>query len=294
MTIRSIAFEGFTAVPWLSETPLAKNHRCRIDLSSTKPNVVVGPNASGKSALLTTLSLLTLSHFTGASEISTDYVSARHADAWWTKTRGWSSDFEWLQNLVIDGAAGPAFYYRPEHIPGNEKSVASAMMLGYFDQAKAYGALVKGKSDGQKSALLLDRCLRALGGSGLPTLEVAEKGFRYAKPLEEMRQRNVHMWIGEDDRKGEAMRKRYLDPAAEGFQGLTGRPLVMLDEPERSLDALAEAQLWAQIAAAHTQCVQVLVATHSLYPLLHPHKFHLIESTPGWRERVLQESGLTV
>jgi predicted ATPase len=61
-----------------------------------------------------------------------------------------------------------------------------------------------------------------------------------------------------------------------------------MDEPEQSLDALAELVLWRQIAAADMSKMQVIVATHSLYPLMHPEKFNIIEAVPGYSESVMQ------
>jgi predicted ATPase len=60
----------------------------------------------------------------------------------------------------------------------------------------------------------------------------------------------------------------------------------MMDEPEQSLDAKAEMLLWGQIAKADCDKVQVIVATHSLYPLMHPELFHLIEAVPGYAQEV--------
>jgi predicted ATPase len=59
-----------------------------------------------------------------------------------------------------------------------------------------------------------------------------------------------------------------------------------MDEPEQSLDAWASATLWSRIAEADCAKVQIVVATHSWYPILHPEAFNIIEAVPGFLEEV--------
>lgn len=64
----------------------------------------------------------------------------------------------------------------------------------------------------------------------------------------------------------------------------TGKPLVIMDEPERSLDGLQEMKLWKAILDSKT--TQVIVATHSIFPILHPTLFNLIETENGYIKRL--------
>lgn len=64
-------------------------------------------------------------------------------------------------------------------------------------------------------------------------------------------------------------------------------PLILMDEPEQSLDTKAELNLWNRIVEADCNVMQVIVATHSMYPFLHPERFNLIETEPGYLNSVL-------
>jgi len=98
--------------------------------------------------------------------------------------------------------------------------------------------------------------------------------------------RRKELWSGFEE---EAIKADLLMKRVE--QGAQGRPLLLMDEPEQSLDALAEARLWRTIEAADCDRMQIIVATHSLYPILHPERFHLIEATPGFVESVTELVG---
>ena len=72
------------------------------------------------------------------------------------------------------------------------------------------------------------------------------------------------------------MLKKLFQPAE------TAVPLILMDEPEQSLDARAEGSLWAAIANADCSTMQIIVATHSLYPMLNKDKFNIIETETGF------------
>jgi predicted ATP-dependent endonuclease of OLD family len=148
------------------------------------------------------------------------------------------------------------------------------MMVGYFDEAKKYGMLTRDKSSGQQSRALLERVQDALEGN---TSHIAYQhvNWNYGIELREMKD-DVGFRYSETDFHAETLKRMRL--SVEN----TAVPLVLMDEPEQSLDAKAEALLWRQIAAVDTSRLQVIVATHSLYPLLHPDRFNLIEAVPGY------------
>lgn len=269
----------FQAVPWLPTTRLMQTHGGVVEFASDRPNVIVGPNGAGKSALIETIALRFLAFLEGRSRFDLNYMRSNEARAWWTEGKGWYGKPLFLAGLNVETDAGLVRYYRPNHIPGNDHSVAAAMMCGYFEQARRYGMLTKEKSSGQKAQALQEEILGMLTGEGLPEpLRIPERwpqpGESASRTIPDLYERKeavlVDMMLGADPQ---------VRPE--------GTPLILLDEPEQSLDARNEARLWHAIARADcTQC-QVIVASHSLYPLMHPDQFNLIEAVPGYIDEVV-------
>jgi predicted ATPase len=270
--ISSLAANNFTAVPYLETSSLMQTHQGGLVFSESKPNVLVGPNGAGKSALLTALALQTLTYFTGTSAFDDHYVNGSNAESFWSPSSGWSRNYEYLPGLVCESDIGPALYYRPGHIPGNDHSVVAAMMCGYFEQARAYGQMTKNRSSGQQCQALLSR-LQAVLENWEPLTGYEFINWRYEEEL-----RPSNELSSSFDHKAEALKKRYL--------GAVGKPVLLLDEPEQSLDTKAQLQLWKQIAQADMDRLQVIVATHSSYPLMHPERFNIIEAVPGYAAEV--------
>ncbi|KWU23435.1 ATP-binding protein [Burkholderia cenocepacia] len=267
----------FKAVPYLPGSSLMKRHKRKLAFSLDKPNVLVGPNGSGKSALLRTLSLRFMTHYTGVSAFNDQYVSGRGDDTLWYEENSWTSAPQYMRgmNLVTDNA--PSLFYRPYHLPGNEPTVVHAMITGYDKQARAFAKLTERKSSGQQSQATLARVVRALAGEELPTDYILEN-WSHEKNLRDLRKHRGH--VGLYEYRAEQLKKLFLE-------GSRAKPLVMMDEPEQSLDALAEAELWSAIASTDCSKVQVIVASHSLYPLLHREQFNLIETQAGFADEVL-------
>ena len=159
--------KGFAAVPHLETCQLMQGHPLGVQFSLVKPNVVVGPNGSGKTALLTALSMLTLTHFSPESVFEGRYLTGPKSDAMW-KDGTWNSPCQFLPGLDVETDHGAALFYRPSHIPGNEATIAASMMTGYFEQAKSFGEMTRGKSSGQQAGALLERAMNLLDGSGQP------------------------------------------------------------------------------------------------------------------------------
>jgi len=273
--ITELSVKDFKGIAYLEASDLMRKYKKRLTFSTTQPNVLVGPNGVGKSAVMLTLALRFLAYFTGESTLDEKYLRDRDAEAWWSKEYRWSEG-EWLKGLKCNTDNGPALYYRPSHIPGNEVDVTHAMMMGYFEQAKAYGKLVDNKSSGQQSQAVLARILAALAGTNLPT-----------------DYRMVNWEYGRDPAPEKSSNRGYFEPMAEVLKKQYPRcanavPLILMDEPEQSLDARAEGKLWAAIAQADCSRMQVIVATHSLYPLLHKDKFNIIEAEAGFISDVLE------
>jgi predicted ATPase len=149
------------------------------------------------------------------------------------------------------------------------------MVCGYFEEARRYDDLVKGKSSGQQSSTLLSRLQDVLKG-GAPLREYQFVNWTASEQVEDFE--NAHN-VSESNWRANVLKRLYAE-ASEGM------PMLLLDEPEQSLDAMAEVSLWRQIAKVDCSRVQVVVATHSLFPLMHPEQFNIIEATPSYVREV--------
>lgn len=281
-----LKLNGFTALPYLAASALMTNHPEGLSFSTDKPNIVVGPNGSGKSALMTTLAYLTLSYIAGYSSLDGGYLGThdRQFKLWGEMPDGdssWRTVKAYLSGLVTDYDGGRALYFKSGHIPGNESFIAAAIMQGYGADARAYAELTDDKSSGQQNQAVQARILAVLAGSAT----VPDLGFHNwhaPRTLEELayqEERARGTRFGCSYEKEGKLLRQYL--------GAAGGAMVLMDEPEQSLDALAEARLWQSIAAT-VPSVQVIVATHSIYPLLHPERFNIIEAVPGYVDQVKQ------
>ncbi len=274
--IETVAVQGFSAIPYLERTALMSRHQGQLKFSRSKPNVIVGPNGSGKSALLQALALRFLAYFLDASSFDNHYLT----EPYWTNASRWGHEWEYLKGLTAKTDNAPALFYRPGHIPGNECDHTHAMLTGYFETAKAHARLVDNKSSGQQSQALQAKMLAALAGTDLPS-DYDSINWSYGREPHEIPRQQ---WTGSHVYQAEALKKQFSDTTG-------GVPLILMDEPEQSLDARAEMQLWAALAAADCSRMQVIVATHSVYPLLHRGKFNIIEAEEGYAAQVLELMG---
>lgn len=283
--IRKILPRDFKAIPYLETSGLMKSHPDGVQFDVVRPNVVVGPNGAGKSALIGALALHCLSHFSWRSSLDRHYLGQ---DKFWTKGDWWRDMPEFLPGIGCDGDLAPALYYRPGHIPGNDDSVTAAMMCGYFELAKEYGRQTDKRSSGQGCLARLDAIRAFLRGE--------EGGVMLAEyALDDWRAGRVPKKVGHGDSTYDLRAEVLKVRAAAGAEALAGgsKPVVLMDEPEQSLDALAEACLWRELSQCSDRCpAQVIIATHSLYPIMRPERFNLIEAVPGYIERVRSEMGL--
>lgn len=275
--LTKLSVKNFQAVAHLGTSSLMKSHRKGLTFSNEKPNIVVGPNGAGKTALMTALSMLTLSHYYEESSLDDHYVRGRDSDNYWTKEgSAWSTDETFLQGLISDSDMAPALFYRPGHIPGNDSCVVNAMISGYMDIARDYGNSTDNLSSGQQSLVVLEKIRQVLQGK--PPSKA--HGFINWSSGEELRDM-TNGRRSSCDFRAEFLKQRYLN------LGEHVKPMLLMDEPEQSLDAKAEALLWNQIAAADCSQMQIIVATHSLHPLLKPERFNIIEAVPGYAAEVI-------
>lgn len=262
------------AVAHLADCALMRNHPEGLEFSLDRPNVVVGANGTGKSALLTTLAIRFLAYFTGESALDPHYVDGSgKSSAWWSEKGRWRREYTFLAGLNCETDNAPTVYYRPRHVPGNEASSTHALVMGYATQARAYQAATEKKSCGQANRTRLESMLEVADGVRKPKLQMI--GWNYGLAPRDLSQEPG--WIGDARYRAEVLKALFRTPG--------DTPLVLLDEPEQSLDALEEAKLWQRIETARG--AQVIVASHSLYPLLHQDRFNIIETVPGYADSVL-------
>ena len=278
--LTSITFDGFRAVPHLEATKLMQQSKT-VRFAEDRPNIIVGPNGSGKSSLLDALSMLTLTYYMDVSTFDHHYLAMSDSDKFWHKPKDIEKMDWWqrhnnyyLTGLTYTGDLVPALYYRPNRLPGNEHDVAHAMCMGYSEPAREYGTLTRNKSSGQKSRAIQDRMLRALGG----TEQIKFETYRFGNP-DELIKIEPGVYVGEGPAKTNLFKTFYKDRKSDG------RQLVIMDEPEQSLDLEAEINLWDAIAGHHSD-TQIICASHSLYPILNPEPFNLIETEPGYVKKI--------
>lgn len=270
--------DRFKTIPYLAGTALwAHVGQVGLSFSTEKPNIIVGPNGAGKSALLTLLAMQTLTYLTGESSLDDGYTRSHEADAMWDKET-WRTEPVYLPGAEFVTDNAPSLYYRPGHIPGNDDSVTAAMMCGYFEPARAYGRDTNNRSSGQGCAARLRRVQDALAAPDWKPAYARTNWGGGTAAVDLYRERG---YVGPWDWRAEVLKRRYREVSP------TAVPLILMDEPEQSLDALAEMQLWDSIRHADCATRQLIIATHSIHPFLHPEDFHFIEATPGYLETVM-------
>lgn len=275
--IEKVTVKNFKAVSYLEPSLLVQNHPKGIKLSTTKPNVIVGPNGAGKSALLKSLALYHLAWFLGSSSLDNNYVLPFEADKLWSKEPGWQAEYEFMAGLKLKGASGPALYYRSGHLPGADNDVTAAMMSGYFKEARAFDDMTREKSSGQQTAALLAQAFEVL--QGREALKVTRSNWS----LQHAKREVCNPRAGVFPSKHDALAVKLMEHAATLAEPTS---LVLLDEPESSLDTLTELQMWRTLESMDATKAQAVVATHSLYPLLKPDRFNIIEAVPGYQGAV--------
>lgn len=151
------------------------------------------------------------------------------------------------------------------------------MMVGYHHEARAHAALTENKSSGQKCISVLEDLSQAIA-AGAPGRRPFINWDYSKKTIQQQGQYPLSAY----EHKINLLFERHAKEA----DGL----ILLLDEPEQSLDALAEANMWESVLGS--EHAQVIAATHSIYPLMHADRFNLIEATPGYIDQVRTAYGL--
>lgn len=213
-------------------------------------NVLYGPNGSGKSTLILALARLFHAEQSGASVITSDSLQAivdrgkRLEDP--TRVRG---------GLLVDHDGGHFSYFDASAAPG----LIGGMAAFDFDFLElGIQSIFNAKaSSGQSQA---SRLSRVLGSPGVPFVDRVPRAASEAA----------------------ACARQFLLGAPR--PGKPVRPVMVLDEPERSLAGPARYNLWNMLITDSLD-KQIIVATHDPMVLwLPPLIARFIETRPGYRD----------
>lgn len=249
------------------QTDLLTTHANKVSFSSDKVNVLIGPNGSGKSTLLRHLAVRYLCLDRGYTSIDRGLSDRTYEDYFSQKTRYDKSTF--MPGIEVDSAQCVAAYWAPGMKYGGWDMDTAAMMCGYGKEVKLRQVHTKHKSSGQGIHNQLSDIFDVLHG----------------KRKVELRE-NIDWHLKE-------YQKDKLDAAVPLFKNWDkNKTIVLLDEPEQSLDMSKEMEFWDKLLDVNTCDVQVMVATHSLYPLISPKfkdKFNYIEGTPDYKQSIVNQ-----
>jgi hypothetical protein len=248
------AFDKATKV--FGETTFFKQFGGIIPLSTDKVNILVGPSGSGKSSFLTLLAAYSfcLMHSSSCPNVS-ENCSEMSKYAGRDPSNSYSFEEVFLRGISVEGTIGNAVYYRPGYMYGLEPDIAHAMCMGYSSLSHALPPLYK-YSAGEYAKYWLS--------------ELPEKVKRSMSP------REVPKHAHESKRVHASVKRwnKLFDP--------TQKSLILLDEPETSLDAKQQLALWHSMLEFQSQGHQVVVATHQFLPFLNHPSFNVIDIEPGY------------
>lgn len=207
-------------------------------------NFIVGPNGSGKSTLTKTIARLFMAEQGGRQTITQ------------TSTMDMFDIFDKnnpFDSFVVDHDGGPVFYMNPEDSVG--------MMGGGFDDdffKEGFLNTTSKVSSGQKSIRGMNRILNLIQewADGAPNVD-----DRLGGKCNDLYQGRVDLAM------------EFMKPSRDG------RPLIILDEPDSSVDMLGEIELFNLLRDASANC-QIIVNTHSQLAL--DMEANVIETVDGY------------
>lgn len=249
------------------QTDLLTTHANKVAFSSNKINVLIGPNGSGKSTLLRHLAVRFLCLDRGYTSIDRSLCDRAYEK--YFSEKNWRDKSTFMPGIEVDSAQCVAAYWAPGMKYGGWDMDTAAMMCGYGDEAKLRWKHTKEKSSGQGIHNQLNYIFDVLHGKR--KVELREKID----------------WYLENHQKDK------LDAVTPLFKERDkNKTVVLLDEPEQSLDMSKEMEFWDKLLDVNTAEVQVVVATHSLYPLISPKfkgKFNIIECTSDYKQTIVNQ-----
>lgn len=273
-----LTVKNSSAIAHLDTSAFYQTYQGEFPLKQGAINVLVGPNGSGKTSFLESLAFLNLTYFFGQSRVCKDYLDEKY----WEQrleagqSHAWNREPVFAQGLQSDWPFMPALSYFPNRIPGREDSITAAMMTGYFREARDFARLTEEKSSGQANWSQLDEIFQALKDPQY-TPQVLQLDALALCAHEEKELASRY-----DAKRTRAYRKSALKKRIDEAAPLA--TLVLLDEPEQSLDMVAQMTLWERLKALHTPNRTFVVATHS--PLVLNQGFHLVETQRGYLEKL--------
>lgn len=246
------------------QTDLLITHANHVTFSDNKINVLIGPNGSGKSTLLRHLAVRFLCLDRGYTSIDRSLSDRTYENYFSQKTRYDKPTF--MAGIKIDSMQCVATYWAPGMKYGGWDMDTAAMMCGYSDEANLRWQHTKEKSSGQGIHNQLNYIFDVLHGKR--QVELHENIDYYLKEYQ----------------------KDKLDATVPLFkQWNENKTIVLLDEPEQSLDMSKEMEFWDKLLDVDTKNIQVMIATHSLYPIISPkfkNKFNYIEGVSGYKQTI--------
>jgi predicted ATPase len=249
------------------QTDLLTTHANKVTFSSDKVNVLIGSNGSGKSTLLRHLAIRFLCLDRGYTSIDRSLCDRAYEKHFSEKT--WYDKSTFMPGITVDSAQCVAAYWAPGMKYGGWDMDTAAMMCGYGKEAKLRWEHTEKKSSGQGIHNQLSDIFDVL----------------HSKRKVELRE-NIDYYLKE-------FQKDKLDATVPLFKEWNkNKTIVLLDEPEQSLDMSKEMEFWDKLLDVNTGEIQVIVATHSLYPLISPKfkgKFNYIEGTPDYKQSIVNQ-----
>jgi len=236
-----------------------------------KINVLVGENGSGKSSLLATIAKKLMAYNFGHTRLDDRLI--RFADEYWQKEDKdrWYSDDVFMSDVKLETSADIyGTYVSADWTPCDAVDWAHALCYGLGKEATDHFKRVHDFSSGQGMRNVIENIFELMAKPS-PEHYFDDNVSWYLKDKE----RNTHL----------AKRAQSLEPLLPK----AGSNIVALfDEPERPLDIGAQVLFWKNLnKLAKLPHVQIIIATHSVIPLMSPDDFNFVEMNDGYANRLL-------
>jgi ABC-type multidrug transport system ATPase subunit len=236
-----------------------------------KINVLVGENGSGKSSLLATIAKKLLAYNFGHTRLDDRLI--RFADEYWQKEDPdrWYTDDVFMPDVTLE-TSGDVYgtYVSADWTPCDAADWAHAVCYGLGDEATDHFKRVHDFSSGQGMRNVIEFVFETMQKPS-PKPNIDSKISWYLNDKE----RSTHL----------AKRAQTLEPLLpkEG-----SNIVALFDEPERPLDIGAQILFWKNLnRLAKLPHVQIIIATHSVIPLMTPDNFNFVEMNAGYANKLL-------
>lgn len=242
-----------TVCPWWEKIEAFKGRK---EFSFTPGlNILWGKNGSGKSSVVQMLARLTHSAQGGVSLVTEE--SMRHF-------RDFHNPFRDGQDLVTDGRG--VWYCDPSERVG---LIGGGFDYDFMDMG-LQNTMFKG-SHGETTLMRVFSILKDMRDQKQPTL-----AYKYKRQKPDGKEKNPH-YAQQNQEQYDTFLKatKYLQESGE-----KGKPTVIFDEPDRSLDIPTQLRFWDTILGRSDK-YQIIVASHSMFAMDLPGA-NYIELVPGY------------